>query len=71
MGVWVGEFKILLHVGLRMTNNRHMNGANIGQLQDKLDDKSSYRAHVGQRLPYDKFHLNDASMSCMYFELMY
>jgi hypothetical protein len=24
MGVWVGESRILLHVGLRMANNRHM-----------------------------------------------
>jgi hypothetical protein len=48
-----------------------MDGANLGQLQDKLDDKSPYRAHVGQRLPYGKLHLDDASMSCIYFELMY
>jgi hypothetical protein len=45
--------------------------ANLGRLQDKLDGKSSYRAHVGQRLPYSKLYLDDASISCMYFELIY
>jgi hypothetical protein len=53
-----------------MTINHRMDGAN-GRLQDKLDGKSSYRGHVSQRLPYDKIHLDDASMSCMYFELMH
>jgi hypothetical protein len=71
MGIWVEEYEILLHIGLRTTNNRRMDGANLGQLQDKIDGKSPYRAHVGQRLPYGKLHLDDASMSCMYFELMY
>jgi hypothetical protein len=54
-----------------MAINRRMDEANVGRLQGKLDGKSSYRAHVGQRLLYGKFHLDDASMSCMYFELMY
>jgi hypothetical protein len=67
----VGESKILLHVGLRMTNNYRMNMVNLGRLQGKLDGKSSYHAHIDQLLPYGKLHLDDASMSCMYFELMY
>jgi hypothetical protein len=45
--------------------------ANVGRLQSKLDDKSSYRTYVSQRLPYGKFYLDVASMSYMYFELMY
>jgi hypothetical protein len=54
-----------------MANNHRMDKANLGFLQGKLDGKSSYRVDVSQRLPYDKLHLNDASMSYMYFELMY
>jgi hypothetical protein len=71
MSVCMVESKILLYIGLRIAINSRMDGANVGQLQDKLDGKSSYRAHVDQWLPYDKFYLDDASMSCMYFELMY
>jgi hypothetical protein len=70
MGVWVRESEILLHVGLRMANNRRMDGANLGWLQGKLDDKSSYRTHVDQWLPYGTLHLNDVSMSSMYLEFM-
>jgi hypothetical protein len=70
IGVWVGESKIPLHVGFRMANNRRMDGANLGRLQGKLDGKSSYRAHVDQWLLYDTLHLDDASMSSMYLELM-
>jgi hypothetical protein len=70
MGVWVGESKILLHIDLRMTNNRRMDGANLGRLQAMLDGKSSYHAHVDQWLPYGTLQLDDASMSSMYFELM-
>jgi hypothetical protein len=70
MGVWVGESEILLHVDLWMANNRHMDGINLGQLQGKLDVKSSYHAHVDQWLPYGTLHMDDASMSSMYLELM-
>jgi hypothetical protein len=44
-----------------------MDETNLERLQGKLDGKSSYHAHVGQRLPYGKLHLDDASMSYMYF----
>jgi hypothetical protein len=49
-----------------------LNGKQLlhGQLQGKLVGTSSYRAHVDQRLPYDKLNLDDASMSSMYLELM-
>jgi hypothetical protein len=67
----VRESRIILHVGLRMAIDRRMDGANVRRLQGKVDGKSSYRAHVDQQLPYGKFHLDDASMSCMYFELMH
>jgi hypothetical protein len=67
----VGEFKIILHIGLQMANNHRMDGANLGRLQSKLDGKSSYRAHVDQQLQYGKFHLDDGSMNYMYFKLMY
>jgi hypothetical protein len=70
MVVLVEESEILLHVGLRMTNNCCMGGANLGRLQAKLDGKLSYHAHVDQRLPYDTLHLDDASLSSMYLELM-
>jgi hypothetical protein len=54
-----------------MAIDRRMDGANVRRLQGMVDGKSSYRAHVDQQLPYDKFHLDDVSMSCMYFELMH
>jgi hypothetical protein len=71
---WVYECessKILLYIGLRMTNSHRIDGANLRWLQGKLDGKSSYHTHVSQRLSYDKLHLDDDSMSYMYFELMY
>jgi hypothetical protein len=70
---WVYEWesRILLHVGLRMANNRHMDGANLEWLQGKFDGKLSYRAHVDQWLSYGTLHLDDVSMSSIYLELMY
>jgi hypothetical protein len=67
----VGESRVLFHVGVRMANNYRMDEANLGGLQGKLVGKSSYRANVIQRLPYGTLHLDDASISSMYFELMY
>jgi hypothetical protein len=47
-----------------------MDEANLGRLQDKLDGKSTYHTHIGQRLPYDTLYLDDDSMSSIYFEFM-
>jgi hypothetical protein len=66
----MGESKILLHVDFQIVNNCRMDRTNLRQLQGKLDDKSAYRAHVSQRLPYDTLHLDDVSISSIYFELM-
>jgi hypothetical protein len=66
----VGEPRILLHFGLQMVNNCRMDRTKLGRLQDKLDGKSPYHAHVDQRLTYDIPHLDDASMISMYLELM-
>jgi hypothetical protein len=53
-----------------MANNCLIDGANLGGLQGKLVGKSVYHAHIDQQLPYDTLHLDDASMSYIYFELM-
>jgi hypothetical protein len=51
--------------------NYSMDGTKLGGLQGKPVGKSSYRANVNQQLSYDTLHLNDASVSSMYLELMY
>jgi hypothetical protein len=67
----VREPGLLFYIGAQMAHNCRIDRAKLGGLQGKLVVKSSYRAHVDQRLPYDTLHLDDASMSYIYLELMY